>query len=147
MGIFFPLQTDGRNSWFYDMLLPTKVVYLADFIKQMVESMWLLNLSCFIPALQALIRIMERSLLNVCLFFKRFLIKIVYFSELWFGLHSLGSFVFELLSKACAVVLLIKLVSWCINAESAITVLFLFHSGWSRFLLMCKRLKIPKQKD
>lgn len=31
------------------MLLPTKVVYLADFIKQMVESMWLLNLSCFIP--------------------------------------------------------------------------------------------------
>lgn len=61
---------------------------------------------------------MERSLLNVCLFFKRFFIKIVYFSELWFGLHSLGSFVFELLSKACAVVLLIKLVSWCINAES-----------------------------
>lgn len=107
------------------MLLPTKVVYLADFIKQMVESMWLV----LSQALQALIRIMERSLLNVCLFFKRFFIKIVYFSELWFGLHSLGSFVFELLSKACAVVLLIKLVSWCINAESAITVLFLFHSG------------------
>lgn len=147
MGIFFPLQTDGRNSWFYDMLLPTNVVYLADFIKQMVESMWLLNLSCFIPGPAGFDQDYGEKSSECLSFLQTLLHQDSLFFRALVGLHSLRSFVFELLSKACAVVLLIKLVSWCINAESAITVLFLFHSGWSRFLLMCKRLKIPKQKD
>lgn len=111
------------------MLLPTKVVYLADFIKQMVESMWLLNLSCFIPGPAGFDQDYGEKSSECLSFLQTLLHQDSLFFRALVGLHSLGSFVFELLSKACAVVLLIKLVSWCINAESAITVLFLFHSG------------------
>lgn len=139
---FFPSKLMGEIADFMTCFYPQKW-----YTKQMVESMWLLNLSCFIPGLAGFDQDYGEKSSECLSFLQTLLHQDSLFFRALVGLHSLGSFVFELLSKACAVVLLIKLVSWCINAESAITVLFLFHSGWSRFLLMCKRLKIPKQKD